>query len=49
MAYDITANNGNLKKIVETSVDNVISKAGMLLDCIEIKAGTGMGEEVHPL
>lgn len=48
VAYDITANNGNLKKIVETSVDNVISKAGMLLDCIEVKAGTGMGEQYIP-
>jgi predicted CoA-substrate-specific enzyme activase len=48
VAYDITVNNGNLKKVVEKSVDTAISKAGMLLECIEVKAGTGMGEQYIP-
>ena len=48
VAYDITANNGNLTKVVEKSVDNVISKAGVSLDGIEVKAGTGMGERYIP-
>ena len=48
VACDITANNGNLTKVVEKSVDNVISKAGVSLDDIDVKVGTGMGEQYIP-
>jgi predicted CoA-substrate-specific enzyme activase len=48
VAYDITANNGNLTKVVEKSVNNVISKAGVSLKDIDANGGTGMGERYIP-
>jgi predicted CoA-substrate-specific enzyme activase len=48
VAYDIAANDGNLTKVVETSVNKVVTKAGVSLADIDVKGGTGMGEQYIP-
>ena len=44
VAFDITPNEGKLSQAVERSVQNALSKAGVTLEDIENRGGTGFGE-----
>ena len=45
IAHDLTRNTGNLNKIVESSIQNVVSGAGVSVEDIGICGGTGMGDK----
>ncbi len=45
IAHDITRNNGTLKELVEASIHSAVSRAGLSLDDIKVRGGTGMGDK----
>jgi len=48
LAYDITPNRGKITQAIETSVNNVLSKARVALKEVEYCCGTGWGEKYVP-
>jgi activator of 2-hydroxyglutaryl-CoA dehydratase len=45
--HNITRNTGALREIVDASIHHAAERAGVTLDDIHVRGGTGMGGQIH--